>query len=87
MRTDLQQMGAARDLPGRAVERDSQPTILLQERPTVASTPRDAPSHVPCKRLAGPATSDPGFIEPGEPRRPGRTVPISRFPFSYLQIP
>ena len=26
LRTDLQQVGAARDLPGRAMERDSQPT-------------------------------------------------------------
>ena len=45
--TDLQQMGAARDLPGRAVERDSQPSYL----PTIDRAP--AARAAAC-RLTGP---------------------------------
>ena len=42
---DLQQMSAARDLPGRAVERDSQPSYL----PTIDRAPAQRPRQAPCR--------------------------------------
>ena len=42
--TDLQEMGAARDLPGRAVERDSQPSTL----PTNPRSEDPEPGQIGC---------------------------------------
>ena len=54
MAADLQEVGAARDLPSRAVERDSQPSILRTSRP-------HADRNAPYAR-AGPD----GAIRPGD---------------------
>ena len=59
---DLQQMGASRDLTGGPMKRNANvhPPARAFDR---GLDPRE-PLHIPCKRLAGPATSDPGFIGP-----------------------
>ena len=64
-RADLQQMGAARDLPGRAVERDSQPSHLPTiDRKTDANT-----SIMTAKRQT---PQDKGSTYTSSPRTPSR---------------
>ena len=68
VRSDLQQVGAARDLPGRAVERDSQTTILPPRPPIADARPTAATSAD--RSGAGPSTAHVAAVDRLD-RRPG----------------
>ena len=67
---DLQQMGAARDLSGRAMERDSQPKYL----PTIDSCPAQRPRHPVHAGQRDRLRSRPIVLEPVRPVSPSLDV-------------